>query len=155
MDVALSPDGVSAVPGIARQLAGFAARKIWSSPAKRCLALARAISTGTNAPKHRDDRLQELDFGSWEGQRWDDVPRDALDRWGADPLGFAPPNGESGAALVARLRSFQLHLIMERQDCVVVSHGGPLKVLVALLRGSPVDLLAQAPSFGWIDIVTC
>lgn len=155
LDVALSPDGISAVPGIARQLVGFSARKIWSSPARRCLELARAISAGTNASKHQDARLLELDFGAWEGQRWDDVPREALDRWAADPLGFAPPGGENGAELIARLRSFRAHLMAERQDCVVVSHGGPLKVLAALLRDSPVNLLANAPAFGRIDIVSC
>ena len=155
LDVALSPDGVSAVPGIASQLASFSPRKIWSSPARRCLELARAISARTTASKHKDARLLELDFGAWEGRRWDDVPRDALDEWAADPLGFSPPGGENGAALIERLRSFRAHLLAEQQDCVVVSHGGPLKVLAAMLRGSPVNLLADAPAFGRIDIVSC
>ena len=155
LDVALSLDGSSAVPAIASQLIRFPTRKIWSSPARRCLALASAISAATNASVHQDARLLELDFGAWEGQRWDDVPREALDLWAADPLSFAPPNGESGAALIIRTESFHAHIMAQHQDCVVVSHGGPLKVLSALLRGTAVDLLAKAPAFGRVDIVSC
>ena len=97
-----------------------------------------------------DDRLQELDFGDWEGQPWSTIPRDDLDRWAADPLAFAPPGGESGAALIARVLSFQTVL---SEDCVVVSHGGPLKVLGALLQGQVVDLLAPPPAIGSVTAI--
>ena len=36
----------------------------------------------------------------------------------------------------------------------MVSHGGPLKVLAALLRGQPVDLLAPTPAWGTVEILT-
>ncbi|MGI4976319.1 MAG: histidine phosphatase family protein, partial [Janthinobacterium lividum] len=93
-----------------------------------------------------DPRLRELDFGAWEGMAWDDVPRASLDRWAADLSGFAPPGGESGAALVARCRA--AYAGMPARGCqVVVSHGGPLRVLAALAAGVEVDLgvAAQAP----------
>ena len=89
----------------------------------------------------------ELDFGEWEGKRWDDIPRGDLGRWAADPMGFRPPGGESGAELVARVTDFCGGLA---EDCVVVSHGGPLKVLSALLRGQAVDLLAPPHAIGAI-----
>jgi alpha-ribazole phosphatase len=126
-------------------LRGFAATALFSSPARRCLALAEQVAVATGLPVRQDPRLWELNFGAWEGQPWDDVPRAALDTWGADPWGFAPPGGESGAALVARLRDFHAAL---RPGAVVVSHGGPLKVLAALIEGRAVDLLAPAPPMG-------
>ena len=155
LDVGLSPDGIASVPGIVRQLADFPAHKIWSSPARRCQVLACAIADATKAAALQDERLQELDFGAWEGQAWDNVPRELLDKWALDLLGFAPPSGETGSALIARVRSFHTALINEGQSCVVVSHGGPLKLLANLLRGGEVDLLAKAPAFGWIDMVSC
>jgi alpha-ribazole phosphatase len=97
-----------------------------------------------------DARLHEIDFGAWEGQPWSAIPRDDLDRWAADPLAFAPPHGESGAALIARVQGFCAGL---REDCVVVSHGGPLKILGALLRGQPVDLLAPPPAIGSVTVI--
>ena len=119
---------------------------VWTSPAARCRVVAALIG-----PHRVDERLAELDFGAWEGLPWDDVPRDALDRWAADPVGFAPPGGESGAALIARMQGFRAGL--PDGDHVVISHGGPLKVLAALLRGERVDLLAPAPAFGSVTLI--
>lgn len=121
------------------------ASRLFSSPARRCLALAETLSAATGLPVTPDPRLLELDFGEWEGQPWEAVPREALDRWAADPWGFAPPGGESGAALVARLRSFHAEL---RADAIIVSHGGPLKVLRQLLGGEGLDLLQPAQPMG-------
>lgn len=119
------------------------AGRIWSSPSARCRAVAAASGDHTV-----DDRLRELDFGLWEGLLWDDVPRDALDRWAADPWSFAAPGGESGAELTGRVTSFWNAL--PAGDHVVISHGGPLKVLAALVTGGPVDLLAPAQALGTI-----
>jgi alpha-ribazole phosphatase len=131
------------------------ARCVWSSPAVRCRGLAEAIARFRSAPLSVDDRLSELDFGAWEGQAWATIDRVELDRWAASVLTFAPPGGESGADLIARVRDFHSDLRRAREDCVVVSHGGPLKVLLALLRDKPIDLLAAAPAMGSITNVRC
>ncbi len=151
LDLELHPDGAAEIARIAAELAGFGASAIWSSPARRCIAVAAAL--GPPAPL-RTARLLELNFGAWEGMAWDDIDRAALDLWAASPMDFAPPGGESGAALIARVRSFHATLYEAGQDCVVVSHGGPLKVLRALLRGERIDLLAKPLGLGCVDIVT-
>ncbi len=135
----------AAVAPLAARLAGFPGT-VWTSPARRCRLVAAAAG-----PHRVDGRLQELDFGAWEGQPWDAVPRDALDRWATDPLGFAPPGGESGAALVARVTAF--HRDLPPGDHAVMTHGGPLKVLIPLLRGEAMDLLAPAPPPGSVTVI--
>ena len=152
LDVALAPHGIAAIPAIARQLAEFTPHKIWTSPSRRCRTLADALANAT--PPQTDARLQELNFGDWEGKPWETVSRHALDCWAANLLSFAPPGGETGAELIARVKSFHADLLAEQQDCVVVSHGGPLKVLASLLRGQPVDLLAPTPAWGTVEILT-
>jgi alpha-ribazole phosphatase len=147
LDVAVEP---SEVGRIAADRALVGARVVWTSPAVRCLDLAAAIAAAVGVPSRMDRRLLELDFGDWEGRPWSTIGGDDLDRWAADPLSFAPPDGESGAALVTRVRDFWAGL---HEDCVVVSHGGPLKVLAALLRGDPVDLLAAAPPIGSVTVI--
>jgi alpha-ribazole phosphatase len=143
LDLALADD--ASIGPLAARLAGFGGT-VWTSPARRCRLLAAALGA------HQvDDRLQELDFGAWEGQPWDGIPRDALDRWAADPAGFAPPGGETGAALVARVTAFWRGL--PPGDHRIITHGGPLKVLVPLLRGEAVDLLASAPPPGSVTVI--
>ena len=138
MDVPLADP--AAVAPLAARLAALGGT-VWTSPSRRCRVVAEAVGA------HRvDERLQELDFGVWEGRLWDDVARQALDEWAADPWDFSAPGGESGRALVSRVRSFRAEL--PPGDHVVISHGGPLKVLVALLKESPLDLLAPPPTPG-------
>jgi len=151
LDMPLSPEGLAALPTITSALAAFADADIWTSPAQRCATVAEALGR----PARRDARLLELDFGAWEGRSWNDVPREALDRWAADPAAFTPPGGERVADLVARVQSLHDELRRDRRDRVVITHGGVLKVLAPLLRHRPVDLAAPAPALGSVEIITC
>jgi alpha-ribazole phosphatase len=153
-DLALSAEGLAALPRMADAVAGFTARCIWTSPARRCLAVAVAVAATRSLDILRDDRLLELDFGDWEGRNWNDVPRAALDRWAASPERFSAPGGESVSALIDRVGNFHNMLRRDGRDCIVVSHGGVLRVLRPLLRGEAVDLLVPAPALGAVEIVT-
>ncbi len=146
LDVALRAEAAADIAAVVARLGGIRPDTVRTSPSSRCRLLAGAIADARGGVVVEDPRLRELDFGAWEGVAWDDVPRASLDRWAADLSGFAPPGGESGAALVARCRD--AYAALPPWGCqVVVSHGGPLRVLAALARGAEVDLgvAAQAP----------
>ena len=151
--MALAPGWEGWVAKQAAALAGLAPDRIWSSPSARCLSVAEALGSRLGLAAVPDARLLELDFGEWEGRAWDQVPRAALESWAADPLGFRPPGGESGAELVGRAGGFARMLADQARPCVVVSHGGPLRLLPALLRGNPVDLLASPPALGALQVL--
>lgn len=153
LDPPLRADAAGTVRTIVAALAGRHLARIWTSPAQRCRILAEAAGAATGAPLRFEPRLLELDFGAWEGLKWDDVPRAALDAWAADPEGFAPPGGESGAALLHRVGAVHAALREAAEDCAVIAHGGPLKLLSALLRGEIPDLLARAPALGSIEVL--
>lgn len=109
-----------------------------SSPLQRCRALAAAL-----APDYRiDERLTELDFGAWEMQAWDDIPRAQIDAWAADPLGFVGHGGESVLQMQARVRQALAEL--DGRDCVWVTHAGVMKLVLA-------DLLALAQD-EWLSL---
>ncbi len=108
LDVPLHPDAAGTLARIAAEVGAAAA--IITSPARRCRAVAGMLP-GT---VREDARLLELDFGRWEGVAWDDVPRAELDTWARDPERFAPPGGESGGALLARVASFHAELEAHR-----------------------------------------
>lgn len=153
LDVPLAPGWQSRIAAQAALVARVAPERIWCSPARRCLSVADALSRRLELEAVTDARLLELDFGEWEGSAWEDVPRAALDRWAADPLGFRPPGGESGAELVERVGSFARMLTDAARPCAVISHGGPLRLLAALLQRVAIDLLATPPGLGTLQIV--
>lgn len=80
---------------------------VWTSPLQRCTQLAQALvalrpDLALAAP---DARLQEMDFGRWEGLAWDAVERSALDAWAADLAGHAPGGGEPLRQMLARVQA--------------------------------------------------
>ena len=104
---------------------------VFSSPLQRCRLLAEALHP---APQ-LDERLRETDFGSWEMQPWADLPRAELDAWAADPLHFRGHGGESVAQVQLRVLAFLEKL--PSAPSVIVTHGGVMKVLAALLLNLP------------------
>lgn len=155
MDVEAEPLNAPAVAGIVARLLDLCAPCVVASPARRCRALAEALGSALGAPPVYDERLRELDFGDWEGQRWDEIDRASLDAWAADPGGFQPSGGEAVSALISRVTAVSVALRAERRDAVIVSHGGPLRLLIPLLQGLQADPLAPPPHFGSVSLIRC
>lgn len=124
--------------------------RVLTSPSIRCRALARAIGERDHVPIQVDDRLQELDFGEWEGRAWSEIPREGLDRWAADLLDYAPGDGESLRALWARVAQWREEVLEAYEgDVVVVSHHGPIRALFAQAQGRPLErMLTQRIAWG-------
>ena len=104
---------------------------VWSSPLRRCRTLAEYL----HPVPQIDERLVEMDFGDWEGVRWDAVPRAELDAWAADVAGYAPPGGESPLMLQRRALAFVASLTVPA--AVVVTHAGVIRTLLAHWQGLP------------------
>jgi alpha-ribazole phosphatase len=103
---------------------------LYSSPLARARLLAEALGTPVV-----DVRLEEIDFGAWEGQRFDAIGA-ALDAWAAAPLDFRPPGGESAREMAVRAQAFLADLrVAAPAVAVVVAHGGPLRALAGSLLG--------------------
>jgi len=106
-----------------------AAVRVVSSPLCRCLRLAGVLADARGLPLTVDARLREIDFGAWEGRRWDDLPRDQIDAWAADLMGARPHGGESVAMLAERVGAALDDL--GDQGALVVTHMGPIRAALA------------------------
>lgn len=102
-----------------------------ASPLTRCRLLAEALG----APRY-DARLMEIDFGAWEMRAYDDIPRELIDEWAADPLDFCAHGGESVRQMADRaIAALQEALAEEPRALVIVGHAGPLRALAGHLQG--------------------
>ena len=80
-------------------------RQIWTSALQRCALVGRQLARW--GWMHRiDDRLQELDFGHWDGQPWSAIAPAEVAAWEADFAHHAPGGAESLAALRRRCLGF-------------------------------------------------
>jgi alpha-ribazole phosphatase len=110
-----------------------AGARFLSSPLRRARALAEALAGG---PVPTDARLVEMDFGEWEGRLWDDLPRTEIDAWADDVAGYAIPGGESVMTMNTRVLDWWESVEITDTPLVVVSHGGPLRLLASHVTGS-------------------
>ncbi len=116
---------------------------LYSSPLSRCLRLARGLEQAGFAAPVIDARLREMDFGEWEGRDWSAVPREQIDAWRDDIVGYQPPGGESVRALAARGHAFVASLPAHPQT-ILVTHAGVIQTLLRTLRGLPLEQLTSA-----------
>jgi len=143
LDIPLTPEGLETAIRLSADPIFADAAHIWSSPARRCREVSDRVAATNAAPLTVDPRLHELDFGEWEGRSWDEIGKEALDAWAAAPETYRPPGGESATELLDRVRSFHAQIVGRGEDCAVVSHGGPLRILGAMLRGQPIDFASS------------
>ncbi len=104
---------------------------VYSSPAFRCTELAEALSPAFVA----DNRLQELDFGEWEGKTWDTVDQQALQAWMDDYVNVCTPGGESMMQMYARVRAFWAELGRSGYGKVaIVTHAGVIRLIISIVN---------------------
>lgn len=118
-----------------------------------CSDLARTVETAYIAMSGRIDEtaplrvtraLREIRYGRWEGKTRAQLAAAGHNRWFSAWVSGrpcpTPPGGESREEVDGRLERF-LSAIFPRhalETVLVVSHGGPLRLLVARLLGRPV-----------------
>jgi alpha-ribazole phosphatase len=107
---------------------------------QRCHLLATLLATATGSAPIVDDRLQELNFGDWEGRAWAEISRVETDAWAKDVWNRAPPNGETYAAMHARVgAAWQSLLRIDADNVVIVGTAGPLRALLTIALELPAE----------------
>ncbi len=104
--------------------------KCISSPLQRCTKLALALGF---SEYQTEPLIQEIDFGEWELQPWDNISRDKLDKWADNLQTFRFPKGESFLDLKVRVSSFIDSLDFEKDNILIVSHAGVIRVFFHIL----------------------
>ncbi len=114
-----------------------------ASPLKRARETARllAVACGRSGEIEIEERLAEQDFGIFNGMSHsaaEKVHPSQYARLWQDPLGYAPPDGESFRDFYARIarwwREIQRPAVFgaaEKKDCLFVSHSGVIRVVCA------------------------
>lgn len=133
-DLDLGPDFDQHAEALLATLPAFG--RVVTSPLRRCRLLAERIAARRRLPLAVEPGFVEMDFGAWEGLRWDDVPREGLDAWAADFMDARPHGGESVAMLAARVvAAARAHLAPEGA-VLVVTHMGPIRAALSWSEGA-------------------
>jgi broad specificity phosphatase PhoE len=147
-DPPLNASGTAQAKRAAEALRDVTFELALASPKLRCRQTCATIAPSVET--RYDDRLIEVNFGTWEGRtkEWlEHNEADALRRRRENPVNFRPPGGESFADAAVRIAPLaeQLREHAAASNVLVVAHRGTLGVLERLLRGLPLTSQAVVP----------
>jgi alpha-ribazole phosphatase len=135
LDVAADPAATQhSAASLAAVLPPYA--QVRTSPLQRCEQLAYVLlGLRPDLILQTDARLQEMNFGGWEGRRWSDITRSEFDAWTADFAGHAVGgHGESVHAVMARVAS-AFDELPAGPDTVWITHAGIIRAAQLLASG--------------------
>lgn len=105
-----------------------------SSPLQRCEQLAQALcALRPDLTFIFDPRLREMDFGDWEGQRWDAIGQSALEAWTTDFARHRPGGGESVEMFMPRVAA--AWDAVGTQPMLWITHAGVARACSLLAAG--------------------
>lgn len=122
---------------------------VWVSGLGRARQLVQALSAlrpDLGAPTC-DVRLNEMDFGAWEGRAWASIPRSAIDAWTADFAHHRVGGGESTQQVLTRVATALDDLEALLGPCgeaLWVTHAGVVRAAMYLAQRHAVPIPSAA-----------
>ena len=112
------------------------ATRVLCSPLQRCTQLVEPLAR-LRPDLHLciDKRLVEMDFGCWEGWRWDAIPKSALDEWTADFAHWRFGGRESVAELMRRVADVWTETCARDDPVAWITHVGVIRAATLVAGG--------------------
>lgn len=142
-DVPLNAKGEFQARNVSHRLASWKPDSILISPLVRAYRTAEIVTGAWKNPPEMKvlSQLQEISFGNWEGHSIGDVIsqyKDIYNMWRENPGKVTPPGGESFEDALKRAYSVISAIdSCEGQKCLVVTHGGLIRVILSALLDIP------------------
>jgi alpha-ribazole phosphatase len=134
-DLPLCKEGIEQLERMKTEFLYPAVELVFSSPMKRARQTAQILYPGMDVQIVPD--LREFDFGDFEGKTMEELQKDPrFGEWITSPGTAGAPNGESGAALLARIREAMAGIFSTLMrtctfSAAVITHGGLIANLLA------------------------
>lgn len=120
----------------------FEPDRVISSPLLRCRQTAERAGI---AELQLDERIQEMDYGSWSGRKLDRLSKQA--QWSKiqkNPEGFQFPEGESFLSALMRIRDFMSDLLEGSATKIVLfTHGDISRIMINDALNRPLNDFQQ------------
>ena len=149
--IGLSARGRSEAEAAAERLAHAGIAAIYASPLDRAQQTAAIIAKRLELPVETNHELNELDFGEWTGQTFDEVRKHPRwPEWAAHRSLSRIPGGETMREVQRRVVEAMIEMRERHPDeaVVVVSHGDVIRAALVFALGMPLDF------YGRIEVAT-
>ena len=142
-ELGLSTQGRAQAEELGERLKQCDLTEILSSPLPRAVETAELMAGPHHVEVARDPRLTDFHVGQWEGLRHAELQQNEAYRTFLQHPDQAPfPGGERLADVRERMLSSVSQALADNElgaSIAIVSHAGPLRVLIAHYLGMPLD----------------
>lgn len=152
LDVALAEPATTHMAGLLDSIAALPVAHIVSSPLRRAREMAEALASHLDIPLRLDARLMEMSFGAWEGIAWSDIPREEIEAWARDPLGYRPGGGETVGELQTRVAAAWREAGATSMNQLWLTHAGPMRCLLSLTTTRTLESCLDA-TLGYCEVM--
>lgn len=161
-DVPLSERGRSQAAEMRPQIHALNPDAFYSSDLIRARETAEILAAPLRLTVRVDPRLREVHLGEWEGLLFDEIQArysNLLKLRREDPAKVSAPGGETVAQVRDRVLAATKEIIERHGDqiVVVVTHGLPLAILIALQQHRPLtdvwDLIPENMSLNEVSVI--
>lgn len=127
---------------------------VHTSPLQRCEQLTQVLrGLRPDFTFKIDARLVEMDFGTWEGRRWDAIARSELDSWTGAFATWRCGGAECADRFMARVAAVWDEARALDQPTVWITHAGVIRAATLLAKGQRQIIRADqwpldAPAWG-------
>jgi probable phosphoglycerate mutase len=119
-------------------------KALYTSPQERAIETAEFVGRPHRLTPVIAEGLGEWHFGEWEGKTFAELKGNPLwARFNSVRSATRPPGGEIAAEVQSRILHEVERLAARHRDetIALVSHGDPLRLLIAAFLGSAIDLM--------------
>ncbi len=116
---------------------------VYCSPLQRCHRLAQEFPYKNI---FYEKALMEMNFGKWEGKKWNEINQEELHKWMEDFVNISAPSGENLLGLYERVSDFMNSLrTKDYQKVLLITHAGVIRCLWAYLLEIPLLNIFKIP----------
>jgi broad specificity phosphatase PhoE len=144
--IRLGAEGQAQAARLAQRLSRESFGAIYASPLERAEETAAAISAASHVPVERAEALNEVDFGLWSNQTFEELDGDpAWRRWNEWRSLSRTPAGETILDVQRRVVDLLLRLRDRKPDmtAVLVSHADVIRAAIGHVLGLSIDNLQR------------
>ncbi|MBT2663274.1 histidine phosphatase family protein [Bacillus sp. ISL-45] len=150
LDSPLTDKGKEDARSLGARLQDTEFRQIISSPSGRTMETVRLVKGERMIPLFTDERLMEIDLGSWQGKTENEIKSlypEEFDTYWNKPECYISVGGETFLQVQHRLMEFldDLEKTVRDGNVLIVTHGVVIKTLYLLSRDSLLKHLWEPP----------
>lgn len=134
-DISLNANGIEQARIAGEKLKPYSPSALYSSSLTRTMQTSEIIGKALGLVPRSEPRLQEIDFGEWEGRTYPEVLElfpQVVQMWQESPLQTGVPGGEKLKDVLDRtLEALRDIWTSAEGHVIVVTHGGPIRLLLS------------------------